>query len=81
MISPEGLWIEERKKIPGMLEHRRNGKTGFMIMDKLVVYDRPPDRSNSRKRGKARSEAHASYGSEERNYDQHVSGTSNADFT
>ena len=67
------------KKIPEMLEHRRNGKTAFMIMDKLVVYDRPPDRSNSRKRSKAK--AYASFGSEERNDDQHVSGTSNADFT
>ena len=61
-----------------MLEHRRNGKTAFMIMDKLVVYDRPPDRSNSRKRSKAKT--YASYGSKERNDDQHVSGTSNADF-
>ena len=51
------------EKIPEMLEHRRNGKTAFMIMDKLVVYDRPSDRSSSRKRSKAK--AYASYGSEE----------------
>ena len=38
------------EKIPEMLEHMRKGKTSFMIMDKLVVYDRPPDRSNSRKK-------------------------------
>ena len=67
------------EKIPEMLEHRRKGKTAFMIMNKLVIYDRPPDRSNSRKRSKAK--AYASYGSEERNDDQHVFGTSNADFT
>ena len=62
-----------------MLEYRRNGKTAFMIIDKLVVYDRPPDRSNFKKRSKAK--VYASYGSEERNDDQQVSGTSNADFT
>ena len=32
------------EKIPQMLEHRKNGKTAFMIMDKLIVYDqKPPD--------------------------------------
>ena len=69
------------EKIPEMPEHRRNGKTAFMIMDKLVAYDRPPDRSNSRKRSKAK--AYASFGFEERNDDQHVhvSGTSKSDFT
>ena len=31
------------EKIPEMLEHRRNGKIVFMLMDKLIVYDKPPD--------------------------------------
>ena len=31
------------EKIPEMLEHRRNGKIAFMLMDKLIVYDKPPD--------------------------------------
>ena len=26
-----------------MLEHKRNGKIAFMLMDKLIVYDKPPD--------------------------------------
>ena len=31
-----------------MLEHRKNGKTAFMIMDKLIVYDqKPPDNGRS----------------------------------
>ena len=33
------------EKIPEMLEYRKNGKTAFMIMDKLIVYDqKPPDK-------------------------------------
>ena len=36
------------EKIPQMLEHRKNGKTAFMIMDKLIVYDqKPPDNGRS----------------------------------
>ena len=36
--------LERRaSKIPKMLEARKSGKTAFLIMDKLVVYDRPPD--------------------------------------
>ena len=31
------------EKIPEMLEHKRNGKIPFMLMDKLIVYDKPPD--------------------------------------
>ena len=31
------------EKIPEMLEHKRNGKIAFMLMDKLIVYDKPPD--------------------------------------
>ena len=30
-------------KIPEMLEARKAGKTAFLVMDKLVVYDRSPD--------------------------------------
>ena len=30
-------------KISEILEARKAGKTAFLIMDKLVVYDRPPD--------------------------------------
>ena len=26
-----------------MLEHKRNRKIAFMVMDKLIVYDKPPD--------------------------------------
>ena len=26
-----------------MLQHKRNGKIAFMLMDKLIVYDKPPD--------------------------------------
>ena len=35
----------ERKasKIPAILEAQKEGKTAFMIMDKLIIYDRPPD--------------------------------------
>ena len=36
------------EQIPQMLEHRKNGKTAFMIMDKLIVYDqKPPDNGRS----------------------------------
>ena len=36
--------LERRaSKIPEMLEAHNAGKTAFLIMDKLVVYDRPPD--------------------------------------
>ena len=69
------------EKIPEMLDHRRNGKTAFIIMDKLVVYDRPPDRNNLNSRKRSNAKTYASYGSEERNDDQHVSGTSNTDLT
>ena len=31
------------EKIPEMLQHKRNGKIAFMLMDKLIVYDKPPD--------------------------------------
>ena len=31
------------EKIPEMLEHKRNGNIVFMLMDKLIVYDKPPD--------------------------------------
>ena len=31
------------EKIPEMLKHKRNGKIAFMLMDKLIVYDKPPD--------------------------------------
>ena len=30
-------------KLPEMLEHKRNGKIAFMLMEKLIVYDTPPD--------------------------------------
>ena len=30
------------ERIPKMLEARRNGKTAFMIMDKVIIYDRSP---------------------------------------
>ena len=31
-----------------MLEHRKNGKTAFMLMDNLIVYDqKPPDNGKS----------------------------------
>ena len=29
------------EKIPKMLEHKRNRKIPFMLMDKLIVYDKP----------------------------------------
>ena len=36
------------EKIPQMLEHRKNSKAAFMIMDKLIVYDqKPPDNGRS----------------------------------
>ena len=31
------------EKISEMLEHKRNGKIAFMLMDKLIVYDKRPD--------------------------------------
>ena len=31
------------EKLPEMLEHKRNGKIAFMLMDKLIVYGKPPD--------------------------------------
>ena len=31
------------EKIPEMLEHKRNGKIAFMLMYRLIVYDKPPD--------------------------------------
>ena len=31
------------ENIPEMLEHKRNEKIAFMLMDKLIVYDKPPD--------------------------------------
>ena len=31
------------EKLPEMLEHKRNGKIAFMLKDKLIVYDKPPD--------------------------------------
>ena len=30
-----------RSKIPDILEARRNGKTAFMVMDYLVIFDKP----------------------------------------
>ena len=36
--------LERRaSKIPEMLEARKEWKTAFMVMDKLIIYDRPPD--------------------------------------
>ena len=31
------------EKISEMLEHKRNGKIVVMLMDKSIVYDKPPD--------------------------------------
>ena len=49
--------LERRaSKIPEMLEGRKAGKTAFLIMDKLVVYDRPPDPDRiERSKNRARS--------------------------
>ena len=30
-----------RSKIPDMIEARRNGKKAFMVMDQLVIFDKP----------------------------------------
>ena len=41
--------LERRaSKIPEMLEARKKGKTAFMVMDKLIIYDRPPDPDKNR---------------------------------
>ena len=40
--------LERRaERIPKMLEARRNGKTAFMVMDKVIIYDKPPGKSDS----------------------------------
>ena len=31
-----------------MLESRKEGTTVFMVMDKLIIYDRPPDPDKNR---------------------------------
>ena len=30
-----------RSKIPDLIEARHNGKTAFMVMDQLVIFDKP----------------------------------------
>ena len=47
----------ERKpsKIPEMLEARKEGKTAFMVMDKLIICDKPPDPDKNRN-GRSRTE-------------------------
>ena len=41
--------LERRaSKIPEMLEARKEGKTAFMVMDKLIIYDRPLDPDKNR---------------------------------
>ena len=41
--------LERRaSKIPEMLEARKEGKTAFMVMDKLIIYDRPLDPDKKR---------------------------------
>ena len=41
--------LERRaSKIPEMLGDRKEGKTAFMVMDKLIIYDRPPDPDKNR---------------------------------
>ena len=41
--------IERRaSKIPEMLEAQKEGKTAFMVMDKLIIYDRPLDPDKNR---------------------------------
>ena len=43
--------LERRaSKIPEMLEARKEGKTAFMVMDKLIIYDGPPDPVPDKKR-------------------------------
>ena len=55
--------LERRaSKIHEMLEARKARKTAFLIMDKLVVYDRPPDpdkieRSKNRPRSSGGSDS------------------------
>ena len=40
--------LERRaERIPKMLEARRNGKTAFMVMDKVIIYDKPPGKFDS----------------------------------
>ena len=38
-----------QKKIPELTEQRKKGKIAYLVMDKIVVKDRPPDlkRQNS----------------------------------
>ena len=36
------------EKILEMLKHKRNGKIVFTLMDKLIVYDKPPDTDRRR---------------------------------
>ena len=43
MILRKELWRDEPPRFLKLLEARKAGKTAFLIMDKLVVYDRPPD--------------------------------------
>ena len=41
--------LERRaSKIPEMLEALKEGKTAFMVMDKLIIYDRPPNPDKKR---------------------------------
>ena len=41
--------LERRaSKIPEMLEAQKKGKTAFMVMDKLTIYDGPPDPDKKR---------------------------------
>ena len=42
-------------KIPEMLEARKEGKAAFMVMDKLIIYDRLPD-SDKNRNGRSRTE-------------------------
>ena len=40
--------LERRaERIPKMLEAHRNGKTAFMVMDKVIIYDKPPGKFDS----------------------------------
>ena len=44
MTLPEEPYRDCRaEKILEMLEYKRNGKIAFMLMAKLIVYDKPPD--------------------------------------
>ena len=48
--------LERRaSKIPEMLEARKEGKTAFMVMDKLIIYDGPPD-PDKKRNGRSRTE-------------------------